>query len=294
MIASKQMNWKKKTIELFNHISPTPKEVFYLLTHTLLTLLIPLSFLLLANLSGAQYYLQALTLYHSPQPFSFLFTFALNINPCILYILLSIVSIATLIQGLTGRITLLNEPLSSTILQPGLYTAWVLLCIFQFCVGLGIEGSIAAGIYDYESTDSSFGVQRSFLSRMIFLLGLHETTQAWSRMIVRPVVNDTVFGVERKERWVEKVAIAASLGTLWWWRLKEEVETLVIMAEVKKEQLIDVGICDFVGWWLYYLIVTIGMVRVVKGLVWIFMISLCRRRATRISHLESSDNDDKV
>ncbi|KAE9589497.1 hypothetical protein Lalb_Chr21g0309621 [Lupinus albus] len=178
MIASKQMNWKKKTKEFFNYVSPTPKEVFYLLTHTLLTLLIPLSFLLLANLSGAQYYLQTLTLYHSLQPFSFLFTFALNINPCILYILLSIVSIATLIQSLTGKITLLNEPLSSTIIQPSLYTAWVLLCIFQFCVGLGIEGSIAAGIYDYEYNDSSFGVQRSFLSRMIFLLGLHETTQA--------------------------------------------------------------------------------------------------------------------
>ncbi|KAK7269603.1 hypothetical protein RIF29_22336 [Crotalaria pallida] len=299
MIASKQMGWKKKMKEFFfNHVSPTPKGVFYLLTHTLLTLLLPLSFLLLASISGAQYYLQTLDLYHSPQPFSFLFTFAININPCVLYVLVSIVSIATLIQGLTGKITLLSESSSSsstTVLKPGLYTAWLLLCTFQVCVGLGIEGSIGAGVYDYISDDSSFGVERSLISRVIFMLGLHETTQVWSRMVVRPVVNDTVFGIERKERWIEKVAVAASLGTLWWLRLRDEVETLVVMTEVKKEQLMDVGMSDFVGWWLYYLTVTIGMVRIVKGLMWMFMISLCRRRATRISStVESSDNDDKV
>ncbi|KAE9618835.1 hypothetical protein Lal_00047138 [Lupinus albus] len=290
------MDLKKKTKEFFNYVSPTPKGIFYLLTHTLLTLLLPLSFLLLASLSSAQYYLQTHILYHSSQPFSFLFTFALNINPCVLYILVSIISIATLIQGLTGKITLLNESSSTTIiLQPGLYTAWILLCTLQVCVGLGIEGSIAAGVYDYDSNnDSSFGVERSLLSKVIFLLGLHETTQVWSRMIVRPVVNDTVFGVERKERWVEKVAVAASLGTLWWWRLREEVEILVVMVGVKNEELKDVGIGDLVGWWLYYLTVTIGMVRIVKGIMWMLMISLCRRRVTRISPLESYDNDDKV
>ncbi|CAL0300212.1 unnamed protein product [Lupinus luteus] len=253
------MDLKKKTKEFFNYVSPTPKGIFYLLTHTLLTLLLPLSFLLLATLSSAQYHLQTLNLYNSSQPFSFLFTFVLNINPCVLYILVSIVSIATLIQGLTGKITLLNEPSSTTIPQPGLYTAWILLCTLQVCVGLGIEGSIAAGVYDYDSNDSSFGVERSLLSRVIFLLGLHETTQVWSRMIVRPVVNDTVFGVERKERWVEKVAVAASLGTLWWWRLREEVEILVVMAGVKRDELKDVEIGDLVGWWLYYVTVTIGM-----------------------------------
>ena len=159
------------------------------------------------------------------------------------------------------------------------------------CVGLGIEGSIAAGVYDSES---SFGAERSLISRVIFLLGLHETTQVWSRMVVRPVVDDTVFGVERKERWIERVAVAASLGTLWWWRLREEVETLVVMAEAKREQLMDVGMGDFVGWWLYYLTVTIGMVRVVKGAMWIIMISLRRRRRRQISQAESSENDDKV
>ena len=62
------------------------------------------------------------------------------------------------------------------------------------------------------------------LSRVVFLLGLHETMQVWARMVVRPVVDDTVFGVAaREEKWVERVVVAASLGALWWWRLREDV-----------------------------------------------------------------------
>ncbi|XP_061338387.1 uncharacterized protein LOC133285215 [Gastrolobium bilobum] len=285
------MGWQKKAKEFFNCGVPTHKGVFYLLTITVLNLLLPLSFLLLATLSRAQYYLQTLTWYHSPQPFLYFLSLVLYINPSILYILVSIVSVATLIHGLTGKITLFSESSCSSVLQPRLHTAWILLCMFQVFVGLGIEGSIAAGVYD---SDPSYGAERSLLSRVFFLLGMHETTQVWTRMVVRPVVDNTLFGVERKERWFERVAMAASLGTLWWWRLREEVETLVVVAEAKKEQLMDVGIGDFVGWWLYYLTVTIGMVRIVKGLMWMFMISLCRRRVTGISHVESSQNDDKV
>ena len=75
-------------------------------------------------------------------------------------------------------------------------------------------------------------------------------------------------------------------------KMGEARYTLVVVAQVKSEQLMDVGLGDFVGWWLYYLIVTIGMVRIVKGLMWIFMISLCRTRPT--IEVESSQNDDKV
>ncbi|KAK7337527.1 hypothetical protein VNO77_18106 [Canavalia gladiata] len=287
------MAFQKKAKDFFNSLASIPKEVFYNLTLTLLTLLLPLSFLLLARFSDAQYYLQTLTWYHSSNPFPYVLTLALHLNPFILYLLVSIVSIASLIYGLTGKtkITLLNDPpSSSSVLQPRLYTAWILLCSFQVCVGLGIEGSIVAGLYD---SDSSFGIERSLLSRVIFLLGLHQTTQVWSRMVVRPVVNDTVFGIARKEKWVERVALAASLGTLWWWRLREDVEILVVMVEAKKEQLMDVRITDFVGWWLYYVTVTIGMVRVVKGLMWMAMICLCRRRVSGISTVEPSHNDDK-
>lgn len=163
-------------------------------------------------------------------------------------------------------------------------------------MGLGIEGSIAAGLYD-ASDYSSFGVERGLLSRLIFLMGLHETTSFWCRAVVRPVVDDTVFGVARRsERWLERVAMAASLGGVWWWKLREEVETLVVMAEAKKEQLMEVGMGDFVGWWLYYVTVTVGMVRVVKSLMWMAsIICPCRRRPLlEISSSSPSQNDDKV
>ncbi|QCE13174.1 hypothetical protein DEO72_LG11g167 [Vigna unguiculata] len=75
-------------------------------------------------------------------------------------------------------------------------------------------------------------------------------------MVVRHVVDDTVFGVEREVRLVERVVVAASLGGLWWWRFRDDVESLVVMVRVS----------DFVGWWLYYLPLNIGSrrLRVVK------------------------------
>ncbi|KAL1341204.1 hypothetical protein HN51_027688 [Arachis hypogaea] len=287
--------WLRKAKELlFNQGFPTPRGVFYLITTTLLSLLLPLSFLLLATLSGAQFYLQSLNWYILHQPLPYIFNLALHVNPCVLYFLVSIVTMATLIHGLMGKAALSSDSWSSWSSRTSfhLYIAWILLCAFQFCIGLGIEGSIVAGVYDSES---SFGAERSLISRVIFLFGLHETTQVWSRFVVRPVVDTTVYGVARKERWIERVAAATSLGLMWWWRLRDEVETLVVMAQVKREQLLDVGLADFVGWWLYYLTVTIGMVRVIKGVMWMFMISLCRRRPTQISQVESGDdNDDKV
>ncbi|KAJ7973063.1 putative Transmembrane protein [Quillaja saponaria] len=264
------------------------RESFYIFTLSLLSLLLPLSFLLIARLSGAQYYLLTFTSYSAPESFSFLFSLFLHTNPCILYVLVFIVSIGTLIQSLTGKITLLNES-PSPVVQPRLYTAWIVLCTLQVCVGLGIEGSIAAGI---DVSDSSFGVELSLLSRVIFLLGLHEATLHWFRTVVKPVVEDTVFGYAREERWAEKVVMAASLGALWWWKLRNEIQILVVMAEVKKEQLMGVAVADFVCWGLYYLIVTIGMVRIVKGLMWIGMISFCRREIENSS--KTWANDDKV
>ncbi|KAK4273284.1 hypothetical protein QN277_021715 [Acacia crassicarpa] len=284
--------WHHKAKELLKIFASSPTEILYLITVTILSLLLPLSFLLLATLSAAQYHLQSLlTWNHSTKTFPRLLYLALHLNPAILYVLVSFVSIATLIHSLTGKITLFsNSPTS--VHRPRLFTAWVLLCAFQVCVGLGIEGGIAAGLYD---SDSSFGVDRSLLSRVIFLMGLHETMQLWNRAVVKPVVDDTVFGgVARKERWIERVLMAASLGGLWWWKLKEDVESLVVMAEAKKEQLMEVGVADFVGWWLYYLTVTIGMVRVVKAFMW--MASVCWRRTStsEIAPVESRDNDDKV
>ncbi|XP_058742709.1 uncharacterized protein LOC131615252 [Vicia villosa] len=296
------MGWQQKSKEFFfNYVITiyTPRAIFHLLTISILTLLLPLSFLLLSSLSGAKFHLE---IHPQQQPLPYLFSFAIYTSPCILYVLVSIVSVATLINGLMGKITLLNDSSNSAILKTRLYISWkwILLCVFQICVGLGIEASIAAGVFDSDNdVFDEVVVERTFLSRMIFLLGLHETTQIWSRVVVRPVVDDTVFGNGKRERlWVEKVVVAGCLGTLWWWKLREEIENLGVMGETQKEQeLMDaVGVEEFVGWWLYYLTVTIGMVRIVKGVMWIFMVCLCRRRVIEVSEveLEQNQNDEKV
>lgn len=75
---------------------------------------------------------------------------------------------------------------------------------------------------------------------------------------------------------------------LWWWNLRDEVESLVAVAETKKDLLMSVGVADSVGWWLYYQTATIGMVRLVKGLLWLGM--MVRRNS--ITH--PCDVEDKV
>ncbi|KAK9282515.1 hypothetical protein L1049_005435 [Liquidambar formosana] len=244
--------WQQKGRNLLN--SDFLREPFHILTITLLSLLLPLSFLLLARLSSAHYLLAFTPL---PQPCPLIFSLFFYSNPTLLHALVSIISVATLIHGLT------------------------------VCVGLGIEGSIAAGI-----DGISFGDERNLFGRVIFFLGLHETMLHWSRTVVKPIVDDTVFGVAREERWVERVVLAASCGSLWWWRLRNEVESLVILAEVKKKLLMGVGVADFVGWWLYYLTVTIGMVRIVKGLMWLGMVLLSRKVEGTTGN--SCGNEDKV
>ncbi|XP_059625305.1 uncharacterized protein LOC132268482 [Cornus florida] len=280
------MSGKKQVVSCGNLLQP-----FHLLTITLLSLLLPLSFLLLARLSTAQYLLTFTTSQTTPQPLSLLFSLFLYTNPTILHVLVSLVCVATLIHGLTCRITLfiINYEESSwsssstpTVRPPRLYTAWILLCTLQVCVGLGIEGSIAAGIDGYTGGLVQVGHERNLVSRIVFFLGLHETMLHWSQLVVKPVVDDTVYGFARELEvgWLERMAMAASFGSLWWWRLRDEVESLVVVAEVKRELSMGVGVTDFVGWWLYYLTVTIGMVRVVKALIWLGIILFCKKRPT--------------
>ncbi|GMI66638.1 hypothetical protein HRI_000333100 [Hibiscus trionum] len=273
------MGWKnlyQKTMNL-----PTLKESFHLLTITLLSLLIPLSFLLLARLSCVNYILTAV----ASNPLHFPSSFFFYANPAVLYVVVSVLSIATLFHGLTGKITFAsNSP--EAVYKPRLFTAWLVLCILQVSVGLGIEGSIASGI-----DGAGFGVERTLFSRLIFFLGLHEVMFFWFRTVVKPVVDDTIFGAATPERWVHRAVIAVSVGTLWWWKLRDEVESLVVVAEAKKELSMDIEVADFVGWWLYYLTVAIGIIRVVKAILWLGIVLL---RKNRTDETGEEDNQDKV
>jgi hypothetical protein len=280
------MGWQKKEKKLSG--CAIFREPFHVVTITLLSLLLPLSFLLLARLSSYNYMLTITSDPTQQSPSSFILSLLLSINPSILCFLVSIVSIATLIHGLAGRTTLLSES-PGVIYRPGLYTAWIVLCTLQICVGLGIEGSIAAGIFD----GSGFDTRRGLLCRYIFFLGLHETMIHWSRTVVKPVVDDTIYGAAGDEKWAQRVTIALSYGTLWWLSIRDEVESLVFVAEAKIELSMDLGVADLVGWWLYYLTVTIGMVRVVKSLIWIGAILLCKR-VRRNSTETCEDEFDKV
>ncbi|XP_024174825.1 uncharacterized protein LOC112180497 [Rosa chinensis] len=275
------------------------KQPFHILTITLLSLLLPLSFLLLSRLSSANYYylLTLSTTDSPPSPLGsstyfcdFCSSLFLYSTPSLLYILVSIVSIAALIHGLTGKVTIIAQP-PSPIFRPRLYTAWIFLCTLQVCVGLGIEESIATGI---DGSSLSSLDKCNLLSRVVFFLGLHETMLHWCRVVVKPVVDDTVFGGTREERWVERGVMAVSFGWLWWWRLRNEIESLVVVTVAKKDLSMNIGMADFVGWWLYYVTVTIGMVRVVKGFMWLAMVFLCRRRGGNNVTNIYGDPEDKV
>ncbi|KAF6143331.1 hypothetical protein GIB67_001275 [Kingdonia uniflora] len=181
--------------------------------------------------------------------------------------------------------------------QPRLYTSWILLCTLQVCVGLGIEGTIACGIWTED-----YGVITNdnylYVSRVIFFIGLHEMMLHWSRTFVRPVVDDTVMGgILRKERWFERAMMGVSFGLLWWWRLKKEVDGLLVVMEVKREAImLGLSITDIINWWLYYLTVLVGNVRIVKGVIWIGKVMLLRRQERSHCSCTCRDNDidDKV
>ncbi|KAH9609113.1 hypothetical protein KSS87_004479 [Heliosperma pusillum] len=179
-------------------------------------------------------------------------------------------SLAALIHGLTGKISLLTE-LPGPIFRPRIHAAWILLCTLQVWVGLGIEATINAGV-----DGAGFGDGRSMISKLVFFVGLHETMIHWSRTIVRPVVDDTVYGGPREEKWVEKWALAGCFAVLSWLRLRDEVESLVVVVEVKRDMMMKVGLGDFLGLWLYYLTVAIGMTRILKGVMWFCMKFFCR------------------
>ncbi|XP_073148355.1 uncharacterized protein [Henckelia pumila] len=237
---------------------PPVTEAFRILTAALLSLILPLSFLLLARLSVA-HYLGISS--HNGQEYSFYLCslfFLFSEQPIILQLLVSVITLSCLAHSLTGKLVFVPSRSSSEPFgRPHLLVAWILLCVFHFCVGLGVEGSIVAGI-----DGSGFGQRRSFLCRVVFFLGLHETMVFWSRMVVKPVVDDTFFGFSKAEGWADKAAMGLSLGGLWWWRLREEVEAVVVVPEI-----MGIGVAAFVWWSLYCSTVAVGVVMLVKGFV---------------------------
>lgn len=271
-------------------------ETFRIVTTALLSLLLPLSFLLLARLSTAHYLLAVAGNFSIGWPeqsglVSFLFLYA---NSTVVYFLISLISVAAFVHVfLNGRVTISffsSRPSWWSSAVPRQYAAWILLFTLQLCVGLGLEGSIIAGI-----DGTGFNRETNFVSRVIFFLGLHETMRFWSKSVVKPVVDDTVTGgccCVVEEKWVERVAMAAGFGSLWWWRLRDEIDSLVVVAELKRQLPEGVAMVDFVGWWLYHLTVSVGVLRILKSVVWLAMLLLFRKVEEEEENNIATDHHD--
>ncbi|CAI9105469.1 OLC1v1004397C1 [Oldenlandia corymbosa var. corymbosa] len=297
---------------------------FQIFTTILLSLLLPLSFLLLARLSAAHYLsLIAGNESNSDHPAapagmiaSFLFLY--KSKSIFLYALVSLITAAAFVHGLTStRLILLTNQLPAPAPEPvsrrhpntaiKVYLAWVLLFTFQVCVGLGIEGSICAGIdgsgfaAGADEKINDFLIIITTVIRAFLLVGLHETMSFWSRYVVKPVVADTVGGGDgdgSKINWdmIERIGVALSLGALWWWRLRDEVEALVAVPElIAREGRHVVGAAEFSGWWLYYLTVSIGTMRLFKGAVWVVVAAVVTSSARNdVDFDETTSDSDSV
>ncbi|KAG6581302.1 hypothetical protein SDJN02_19888, partial [Cucurbita argyrosperma subsp. argyrosperma] len=242
--------------------------LFHLLAVNLLALLLPLSLLLLARLSSALY------LAGPPLLPPLFLSLILYLTSPILILLVSFVVLSALLHSLTGK-SALPTKLPAPVSQPRLYTTWIFLCTLQVCVGVGIEGSLSSGLNNPAAGHIEGGLWR----RLLFFVGLHEAVVHWTRAVVKPVVDDTVFGESRKERWFETAATAVSLGGVWWWRLRDEADALVVVAEIKWLTSAELGPAEVANWCLYYIIVGIGIGKIVNSVAWLVRILVSKKHS---------------
>ncbi|KAG7595581.1 hypothetical protein ISN44_As06g001670, partial [Arabidopsis suecica] len=247
----------------------SPLRPFQMISISLLSLLVPLSFLFLSRLSVSSS--------SAPVTVSSVFSLLHQVDVGVLYTILSLIIVSTLIHNLSGK------P-ECSVLHSHLYICWIVLFIVQACVAFGIEGTMSTTMSI--TTDKSFSLaaqERWVLVRVMFFLGLHEVMLMWFRVVVKPVVDDTVFGVYmEEERWSERAVVAVTFGLMWWWRLRDEVESLVVVAEVKRSLLIHLEGLDFVNWWMYYICVGIGLLKIFKGfLYFVNMLILTIKRSRK-------------
>ncbi|KFK42614.1 hypothetical protein AALP_AA1G018400 [Arabis alpina] len=223
---------------------------FQMISISLLSLLVPLSFLFLSRLSLSSISPVTVSVLHQA-------------DVGVLYTILSLIIVFTLINNLSGK------P-ECSVFHSHLYLCWVVLFVVQACVAFGIEGTMSTTMSITPDKSVFLASQeRWVLVRVMFFLGLHEVMLMWFRVVVKPVVDDTVFGVYVvEERWSERAVVAMTFGLMWWWRLRDEVESLVVVAEVKRNLLVRLEGIDFVNWWMYYICVVIGVVKIFKGVLY--------------------------
>ncbi|KAM6558855.1 hypothetical protein CsatA_028094 [Cannabis sativa] len=251
---------------------------FRIITLTLLALLLPLAFLHLAKIVFSRFLLLSQVALIPIIPLSSSsssqypnHSYLHTTNLAILYLIVSTLSLATLLHTLTNN-KLTTTSLTTTTTTLGNYVAWILLLTMQVSIGLGLGNNDLLSLVVEGNKFSSVRTDRTLYSKAIFFLGLHETMIRWSSLVVEPVINDTSFGVvwrrKKEEEMVKRVLMSIGFWCLWCYLgLREEVEALVFVAEVKWELILfdninmNLEMADFVGWWLYYMTVMIGVVK---------------------------------
>ncbi|CAN1196435.1 hypothetical protein LINPERHAP2_LOCUS43567 [Linum perenne] len=285
----------------------TVAEILHVSTTTLLSLLLPVSFLLIARFSCYSYLIAD----HATSTTASFLGVVVNLT---LYGVVSIVTVSALVNSI-----MVSPELVGSLVRPkGGYGwlrscgSWMLICCLQICVRLGaeMEGSrgsamvaaVVVGMSELEDEVGGVGKSGSgLLIRAGLFLGLYEIMFHWLSVVVRPMVDGAIFGRVRDEWWVQRAVTGMSFGALWWWwGLNEEVESLAIVAAAKWNQVgrmedgTDLVGLDMVGWWLYYVTFIIGMVRVAKGVMWVGLIMLCERREVSSSVGNGSVGDDEL
>ncbi|PKU83586.1 uncharacterized protein LOC110106537 [Dendrobium catenatum] len=216
-----------------NIISRQLKLYFHSVCLTLLSLLLPLSYLLLCRLS------------YTPLSPTFI----------ILYVVVSFLSVSSLFYSITGHT--LHIELPNCI-------AWVILCLFQTCITFGIEGTIRDGFQPIQNANAF--AHEMWLKRTFLLIGIYEQMMLWKDKFVKPVV-DSTFIEERMEQRNDRFLMGLSFSGLWLWLLQTEVEPLVLASTMVGFSR-RVGWCDFIIWFVTFATLMTGFVRAVQFLVW--------------------------
>ncbi|XP_051121650.1 uncharacterized protein LOC127245049 [Andrographis paniculata] len=131
----------------------------------------------------------------------------------------------------------------------------------QLCLSLGVHQTV----YEEEiKFGRSIDIGRlGLLRRLAFAFGLHESMVFWSESVVKVAVDMAVDTGLRRWLWPEKAAMVGGLVNLWWRGLGEEAEVLVAAPWVGRGRGVGVRTADVIGWVLYYLTVTLGLIKMV-------------------------------
>ncbi|KAM0954485.1 hypothetical protein DsansV1_C01g0011531 [Dioscorea sansibarensis] len=213
------------------------KHGFHKVSLTLLSLLLPLSFLLLARISSPSLLSPSITL-------------------CVSYFLLlslvAMVSLSTLYRVLTGHIPHLP-----------LCVSWTILFIFQALVSFGIESSFSAGVRPVTGVSTC---RIPWIAYSIFFIGLYEMMTTWVNALVKPVADDTIFMSRINDVVVDKVFIGLAYTVLWLKVLKNEMEPLVLVVG-KEELVMHGGWRGFLFWLIGYVTTIAGLMKIIHGAV---------------------------